>query len=49
MKDELHAQVNSLAGTRDCLVKLRTSLFNKIHAHLRAQGRESRREAYDHL
>jgi transposase len=48
MKDELHAQVNSLANTRDRLVKLRTSLFNKVHAHLRAQGRESKREAYDH-
>lgn len=48
MKDELHAQVNSLAQTRDRLVKLRTALLNKVHAHLRAHGRESRREAYDH-
>ena len=48
MKDELHAQVNSLAQTRDRLVKLRTALLNKVHAHLRARGRESRREAYDH-
>ncbi|MCA1626943.1 MAG: IS110 family transposase, partial [Acidobacteria bacterium] len=48
MKDELHAQVNSLANTRDRLVKLRTALLNKVHAHLRAHGRESRKEAYDH-
>jgi hypothetical protein len=48
MKDEFHAQVNSLAQTRDRLVKLRTALLNKVHAHFRAEGRESRREAYDH-
>lgn len=48
MKDELHAQVNSLAQTRDRLVKLRTALLNKVHAHLKARGRESRKEAYDH-
>jgi transposase len=29
-------------------VKLRTALLNNVHAHLRARGRESRREAYDH-
>src|SRR5215212_1028268 len=48
VKDELHAQVNSLATTRDKLVKLRTALLNKVHAHLKAQGRESRKEAYVH-
>lgn len=48
VKDEQHAQVNSLAQTRDRLVKLRTALLNKVHAHLRAHGRESQREAYDH-
>lgn len=48
LKDELLAQVNSLANTRDRLVKLRTALCNKVHAHLRGQGRESRKEAYDH-
>lgn len=48
MKEELHAQVSSLANTRDKLVKLRTTLLNKIHAHLRAHGFESRKEAYDH-
>lgn len=48
MKEQLHAQVNSLASTRDKLVKLRTTLLNKIHAHLTAHGFESRKEAYDH-
>jgi transposase len=48
VKDEMHAQISSLAQTRDRLVKLRTALLNKVHAHLRAHGRESRREAYDH-
>jgi transposase len=48
VKDELHAQVNSLATTRDKLLKLRTALLNKVHAHLKAHGRESRKEAYDH-
>ncbi len=48
MKDELHAEVNSLASTGDKLVKLRTTLLNKIHAHLKAAGYESRKEAYDH-
>jgi hypothetical protein len=40
--------VNSLATTRDKLLKLRTALLNKVHAHLKAHGRESRKEAYDH-
>jgi len=48
VKDELHAQINSLAQTRDRLVKLRTALLNKVHAHLKAHGRESRKEADDH-
>ena len=48
VKEELHAQVNSLANTRDKLVKLRAVLLNKVHAHLRAHGRESRKEAYNH-
>lgn len=46
MKDELQAQVSSLAQTRDRLVKLRVALLNKIHSHLKAQGYPSRREAY---
>jgi transposase len=48
LKSESHAQVSSLAQTRDRLVKLRTAMINKVHAHLRARGRESRKEAYDH-
>ena len=48
MKDERHAEVNSLANTRDKFVKLRTILLNKIHAHLKGAGYESRKEAYDH-
>lgn len=48
MKDELHAEVHSLANTRDKLVKLRTTLLNKIHAHLKGAGHESRKEASDH-
>jgi transposase len=46
MKTEAHAQLSSLANTRDKLVKLRTSLINKIHAILKGHGLESRREAY---
>ena len=30
MKDEMHARVASLAQTRDKLVKLRTTLKNKV-------------------
>jgi len=48
MKDELQAEVNSLATTRDKFVKLRTILLNKIHAHLKGNGYQSRKEAYDH-
>jgi transposase len=48
MKGELHAEVNSLANTRDKFVKLRTVLLNKIHAHLKGNGYTSRKEAYDH-
>lgn len=46
MKEELHAEVNSLANTRDKLVKLRVNLLNKIHAQLKGHGYESRKEAY---
>lgn len=48
MKDALHAEVHSLANTRDKFVKLRTILLNKIHAHLKGAGYESCKEAYDH-
>jgi transposase len=37
-----------MAQTRDKLVKLRTTLLNKIHAHMKGNGYESRKEAYDH-
>ena len=47
-KNELQAEVNSLATTRDKFVKLRTILLNKIHAHLKGNGYPSRKEAYDH-
>lgn len=48
MKNELETEINSLATTRDKLVKLRTILMNKVHAHLKGNGYTSRREAYDH-
>jgi transposase len=38
LKDELASQINSLAETRDKLVKLRTTLVNKLHALHRARG-----------
>lgn len=38
MKDKTQAQPASLAQTRDTLVKLRTSLKNKINNVLSAQG-----------
>jgi len=38
MKDKKTAQVNSLANTRDKLVKLRTALKNKIHNILSSHG-----------
>jgi len=38
MKDKKTAQINSLANTRDKLVKLRTALKNKIHNILSSYG-----------
>jgi transposase len=38
MKDKMSAQINSLAHTRDKLVKLRTALKNKIHNILSSHG-----------
>lgn len=46
MKDERQSQVKSMANTRDKLVKLRTSLKNKIHNILNAHGIISKREAF---
>jgi len=45
MKDKEHAQVASLAQTRDKLVKLRTSLKNKINNILSAHGFNLKKEA----
>lgn len=45
MKDQAHAELASLAQTRDRLVKLRTALMNKIHNLLSAQGILLRRES----
>jgi transposase len=46
MKDELTAQIASLCQTRDKLVKVRTTLLNKLHALENAQGRKAAREAF---
>jgi len=46
MKDEAHAQMSSLAQTRDKLVKLRTTLKNKIHDILSARGILVARESF---
>jgi transposase len=46
MRDELSNQVKSLCVTRDKLVKLRTTLKNKIHSILNSYGIQSRREDF---
>ena len=46
MKTEQAWEVNSLAQTRDKLVKLRTTLVNKLHALLRARGQASRKSQF---
>jgi len=45
MKDEEHARVASLAQTRDKLVKLRTTLKNKVNNLLAARGILMRKES----
>lgn len=45
MKDEEHARVASLAQTRDKLVKLRTTLKNKVNNMLAARGVLMRKES----
>jgi len=40
MKDEMTSQVSSLCQTRDKLVKLRTTLINKLHALENERGRK---------
>jgi transposase len=44
MKDKESAQLHSLAGTRDKLVKQRTALINKIHNVLNSHGIKLRKE-----
>lgn len=46
LKDEVAAQINSLAETRDKLVKLRTSFVNKLHALHRGKGINSRKSQF---
>lgn len=46
LKSKEKAQISSLVGTRDKLVKLRTALINKIHNVLNHHGIKSRKEAY---
>lgn len=46
MKDKTHSQINSMANTRDKLVKLRTVLKNKIHNILSSHGILSKKEDF---
>jgi len=46
MKDEPASQINSLAETRDKLVKLRTTFVNKLHALHRGRGINSRKSQF---
>jgi len=46
MKSEQASEINSLATTRDKLVKLRTTLVNKLHALCRARGVSSRKSQF---
>lgn len=46
MKDTAQAELSSLVGTRDKLVKQRTALINKLHARSVAHGRRERKEAF---
>jgi len=46
MKSASAAEINSLAQTRDKLVKLRTTLVNKLHALCRGRGVASRKSQF---
>ena len=46
MKSEQASEINSLATTRDKLVKLRTTLVNKLHALSRGRGVASRKSQF---
>ena len=45
MKTRKNAQLHSLAGTRDKLVKQRTALINKIHNVLNSYGIKFKKES----
>jgi transposase len=46
LKEPAQAQLNSVAQTRDKLVKLRTTLINKIHAMHVAAGIKSKKSSF---
>lgn len=46
LKDDRSAHINSLAETRDKLVKLRTTFVNKLHALHRGRGINSRKSQF---
>lgn len=46
LKEAAHSQLNSVAHTRDKLVKLRTTLINKIHALHVAAGIKSKKSSF---
>ena len=46
LKEPAHAQLNSMAHTRDKLVKLRTTLINKLHALHVAAGIKSKKSSF---
>ena len=46
LKEPAHAQLNSVAHTRDKLVKLRTTLINKLHALHVAAGIKSKKSSF---
>jgi len=46
MKDKEEAQISSLIQTRDQLVKLRSSLYNKIHGIFNSHGLKGKKESY---
>ncbi|HEU4934493.1 MAG TPA: IS110 family transposase [Pyrinomonadaceae bacterium] len=46
LKEPAHAQLNSVAHTRDKLIKLRTTLINKLHALHVAAGIKSKKSSF---
>lgn len=47
LKEPAHAQLNSVAHTRDKLVRLRTTLINKLHALHVAAGLKSKKSSFN--